>query len=473
MNNYPDDYETHELMVAKGAASTLSRFRPLESFLDRKELELNEIYLGSVIEHNDPMEEFIDFFFFGDSVIWENFFAFYLRCLLYYNYKASENKEIRNDIDVDFDLVEIYDGGYPAYKPLSDASQFRDYLSHRIIAQVVEYIANRKISRRQLIDHLTFILPIAISHLTHMGIKFESNCAAYEPSENDLDEHISKYTNEHRGTDESRTSESAIIQTHSEQLPDSKQQVGKHQFQTAGSGCSEFPDWFLDSLISTHSTRIYLASFTTNIEDPRMWSYYGAGHEGVCVKYRTQDMPNGDKTISTENFSKLVTAHKIKYIDEPYSCNFFENMMAIPGDFLICHWYSRGNGSMTTLPDIPKTVDEYNRRQKEFLCRIVPKYLTKTTHWRYENEYRIVRYASFFTEDNFLKKMTYDFSCLHSIVFGVRTPPEKRAKIIEKVVEKCKKEGRQEFRFYNALYSIERGQMIEQLEYHYKGPFLG
>lgn len=55
--------------------------------------------------------------------------------------------------------------------------------------------------------------------------------------------------------------------------------------------------------------------------------------------------------------------------------------------------------------------------------------------------------------------LEYNFEDLEAIIFGINTSKEDRIKIIEIVTEKCKKEGRKHFDFYEMAYSNIKQEM--------------
>src|SRR5690606_4483815 len=58
------------------------RFRSIYNLLDgHSELENQEIYFAPSRYFNDPMEGFLDIFWDGDSIVWENLLRHFLMCL--------------------------------------------------------------------------------------------------------------------------------------------------------------------------------------------------------------------------------------------------------------------------------------------------------------------------------------------------------------------------------------------------------
>jgi hypothetical protein len=89
---------------------------------------------------------------------------------------------------------------------------------------------------------------------------------------------------------------------------------------------------------------------------------------------------------------------------------------------------------------------------------------SKLEAWSYEQEHRLIlpgEGIDFPTED--MRKAKYDFADLEGIIFGMNTPHKDKLEIMRIIEDKCRKDGRIDFKFYQAYYSPEKG-MIEALE---------
>ena len=92
--------------------------------------------------------------------------------------------------------------------------------------------------------------------------------------------------------------------------------------------------------------------------------------------------------------------------------------------------------------------------EKKILGNFYRDITIKTQDWEYEKEYRLILNSSLNNdtakEDRIL---TYDFSSLKGIVFGIKTSMEDKLKIIEIIIKKCKETQRDNFEFFQAYYS--------------------
>jgi len=78
--------------------------------------------------------------------------------------------------------------------------------------------------------------------------------------------------------------------------------------------------------------------------------------------------------------------------------------------------------------------------------------ITKLRCWSYEAEYRlIVGLGPFDTPIPDDRKFRYGWSDLDGVIFGVNTTEKDKAVIRSIVREKCAKEGRDGFNFYQAV----------------------
>ena len=83
---------------------------------------------------------------------------------------------------------------------------------------------------------------------------------------------------------------------------------------------------------------------------------------------------------------------------------------------------------------------------------------TKLTAWRSEGEYRLALSSPLGTfDDPARRRLTYRFSDLERIVFGIRTPIDDKRKIIEIVDKKCREAGRASFDLGQATYNPKTG----------------
>ena len=130
---------------------------------------------------------------------------------------------------------------------------------------------------------------------------------------------------------------------------------------------------------------IFIGCLSLTKDNTLMWSHYANKHEGICIEY---DFSNFFKNDSLENIYKDTILKKIDYV---------ENII-IQEDGLISTSKSNAKNSENGLVDI----------------------LTiKSMEWKYENEYRVIKYCS-----NVENTAQYIDLPIKSIYFGTKAKEE-------------------------------------------------
>ena len=79
------------------------------------------------------------------------------------------------------------------------------------------------------------------------------------------------------------------------------------------------------------------------------------------------------------------------------------------------------------------------------------------------NQIQIVQTLVEDNQENFKtqykRKLSYCFNALKGIIFGIRMSDEHKSRIIEIIEKKCEKHKRDDFRYYQAYYSQETGDI--------------
>ncbi len=151
-----------------------------------------------------------------------------------------------------------------------------------------------------------------------------------------------------------------------------------------------------------------------------MWAHYASGHSGICLEF-------SDIIKSNTNFGDKIEPKKINYkMSENYNA---KNLQFSVGLALS----NSDDFKLKFLPERIAIKDIKNLYDAKY------QYIfnTKLDAWCGENEYRITMLKS----DLPKQKLKYDFNCLKSITFGVRTPQDKANKIIKIIKENAKSMG--------------------------------
>ena len=106
-------------------------------------------------------------------------------------------------------------------------------------------------------------------------------------------------------------------------------------------------------------------SFSLTASEPLMWSHYANGHSGICVGIDKEYMEDFIEREWGPN--KLIGGQQVSYKEKP---DFHE---------VIERYVRRGSNGKSIITD------------HMFVDIVIPVLLTKSKHWIYEQEYRIIR----------------------------------------------------------------------------------
>ena len=138
-------------------------------------------------------------------------------------------------------------------------------------------------------------------------------------------------------------------------------------------------------ILDEESNKLGLVCFSKNPNDILMWSHYSAKHSGICLKF--------DQDILESRFFCARVHYSQKY------------------------------------PTFKEFVARLNRSGLKSVYQIF--LLTKSTHWRYEKEYRLIEDPSRRTDVRGERKYTYPEEALVGIIWGCQTSDKNKEKIRE------------------------------------------
>lgn len=436
------------------------RFRTLKNIFEYKELENLEIYFASNEELNDPMEAYKTVIFQGDSIMWHNLFKNYIlclsRCLLANELKGNPKKIIKistfnilNPIDDFVYTNAYYDLFVEIYKT------FRKYFTKYIddIFKQDNKVTAEALKVYLLIIHV-IILEIIASHL-------------YKKTANESIEFIK---NAIKGNIDSLLIYKREIELHYNETscPVVAMQFFDDLLYTPLIDKTRFPlseklhqyifygkfiDEYVNYLANFVRAKNYIASFNTDIRNPVMWSHYTENHNGICLVYKNMD--NKMEFFKNDTYTKnrppkniTLEFKKINYEYEDNTINFFYSFLD-DDEKTKDNWYKDLlTNEKSNLYDNYKTNIKYIQNANNLLAQ--PLY--KTKHWEYENEYRLI-----LGERNDLNKedkiYKYNFNYLDGIIFGIKTPLNKKLEIINIIRYLCQTFDKDfdTFNFYQAF----------------------
>ena len=435
------------------------RFRSLDSLLEKyKELESQTIYFASPTELNDPMEGFKNLVFNGDKIVWRNFFKHYLLCLEHvsslYILCGEEHHNITED------SIPIFNGfdefPTPMYKELFQKIYNETFL---LCESFIDKISTRRTSIRkdEIGLYLTMFHSIAVEVI-------EKNYAQKQFIEQRKTSYHLDNTGFKKLEEMIDVIEKAIIETEDESIVSTLFLIQKqmqdefHLISNLQSNLLvkspnrnflliDFIDNYLNKIENLMYPEWYTACFMTESHNSSVWGHYGDEHEGVCLIFET----NENNKISFDKNTTGLEFKPVEYNEEFIEIDFFKSIGSLPQKKLIDTWYIDDKKTISDIAD--SLINDHKKWHKNHWYNFDKVVLTKTKDWEYEKEYRLI--LSSILEQKIDKKdrvYKYDFNNLKGLIFGIKTPLEKKLEIIEIIKSKCELKNREDFEFYQAYY---------------------
>jgi hypothetical protein len=451
------------------------RFRPLASIFRFQELEEQQIYFSDPKELNDPIEGYLDIFWQGDGIVWKNLFKNYLYCLFNVQIQEAVN---RANFELNSDCIpvssSIDDLPFNNLKELLSIA-YDAFFDNKSITKLIESLSSDgvKIRKAELFIYLKSVHNFALQVLVQAS---GLGLGHFDPKKVqaivDQLKKLENFPNEVRG------SENFEVQLEVAKATEFSTELNRALLEPDFLNSNkkrfigfEFPQRYLDKLESLMYPRWYAACFTdfTSIENAAIWSHYGNDHEGICLLFKTE--PIGEDrvglglhdVVSYGSGGRLIerrirTFEKMEY-DIPFpEVDFFASLGRLTDSQSFKHWYSDGKGNVS--PCRNKLMFGSSEGIEKLWAPYHKSSTIKLREWKDESEWRIVKNGlvsdTLGKEDRLLK---YDFSSLHGIVFGIKTPLEAKAHVVEIIRRKCNEEKRIDFIFYQAIHSRSAGMI--------------
>ena len=460
------------------------RFRSMEYLLgdEYQELERQTIYFASPDQLNDPMEGFRDIVWCGDRIVWRNFLKHYIFCLVVCCFLYTITRESE-----EFDVNKIpIPARWDQPPNLTIDKLFYDiwhqFLNLPKIPEIIEALGNTNREIRYgemelLLSAIQWIFIVENKELYFQhGISPESEMQQLTEGLMSAQEWSKLILTSLSDMEESDTRkiDSIIANRMNTQrlnnlLDSSNSSVQSRKNDLLKNGLLmilDFPKAYLNEIEKLLWPKWYTACFMKDYRNSSVWGHYGNEHRGVCLIFETVNTceSNGLKFNKVKGKSEgTMPFHEVSYADKPGEVDFFQSIGRLSVPELIKLWYTDSEGNRSECashirPDGNKKEDWQDTYWKKFYCDIT----TKTKDWAYEQECRLIlgkeiRRQSVHTEE--IRTRTYDFNSLKGIIFGIKTSDEGKLRIIKIIQEKCKQHKRTDFKFYQAYYSQETGDI--------------
>lgn len=449
------------------------RFRRIENLLGQyEELEKQIIYFAAPETLNDPMEGFRDFYWKGDFIIWRNLFQHYLFCLdriLFSFLICGEEKTLSiENIPV---FSDKNDFPTDEYKNMF-AEILKTFFEDTKITKFIEKITNCKtpINKNELHFYLFVIHPYALdiilrAYESHHLIPVRKQQCHKDSSQilkNLLDSNYINHIEMVLAENEKRqtwfmTQKFVISQL---DLIYRYNGIINNTEKNKNFVFRDFPDNYLTQIEKLVYPQWYTACFMTECENSSVWGHYGNNHSGVCLVFEVEDNNGYALNLSeiiNDDFSdniienSAMELYPIEYIEGINQIDFFNMLGNVPMKILFSTWFGL-NGKMSSCSnDILHSESEWRENYWNNFYKDITK---KTKDWAYEKEYRLILNSMFRSYSNPKdRSFTYDFQSLKGIIFGINTSVEDKLKIIKIIEKKCRKNKRNDFKFYQAYYS--------------------
>ena len=269
--------------------------------------------------------------------------------------------------------------------------------------------------------------------------------------------------------------------------------IRKYQFRTDGAKTSnimqpnreliilDFPWLFVEQLSRLLQNNWYVACFMKDYHNSSVWGHYGDNHRGACLIFSPEER-NGIRTLpmrkitgwsagpnqSTKQIDRKyhwqtvqMRFHDVRYQERIEQIDFFQNIGVLPKPVLLRNWYADAAGNRSRCGSHIGSKEEELWRE-EYWNKFYRDITAKTRDWEYERECRLILQSSLLDlRDQNRRVLTYSFSSLKGIIFGINMTQGNKFTIIDIIRQKCAKKKRHNFDFYQAYYSHNTG-MIER-----------
>lgn len=426
------------------------RFRSIDSLIERfEELQRQEIYFASPKELNDPLEGLKVMVFEGDKILWGNLFKHYICCLFY----TQAFKEVFKENFLDIEDINVFIKNYKL-PPIMEG-----FFKEKEVSLIIEILSKekKKVYKEELLKflkkiHLLVTLFMMDKKISEKGITQSKEVISLQ----------NKLIIEDKIFEE-------LSLTHyfcSEQ---------DHKIRKQIFGDIQFSKKYLKSLEKLTHCEWYTACFMSECSNSSVWGHYGDSHKGVCLKFKTgfddefstiklKDIVgvSGHK-IGDEIKEKLITKDvefrfkPINYTNTHCEIDFFESLGSLPIPQIESQWLTNNIGERSSRDLYSGFESEWRKSYWDNHEKIIT---TKTKDWGYEKEYRLVK-DSLVIDLSIVenRKFKYEFTCLEGIIFGIKTELEDKVRIFKIIKEKCLKEKRTGFKFYQAKYNPLTGKI--------------
>lgn len=464
------------------------RFRSAERLLcESQELERQTIYFAAPNKLNDPVEAMRDVFWRGDSIAWTNLFKNYVFCV----HRAYLDCAIGGP-EVDFESRRIWVDGRRDEPESPQMGELFDEIWNRVHSEfcVGESAAqigamDRDVRLHEMLMYLYGVHARALRSVTAAHARRglgsqpdgESGLETLRKpilpitqietlaAQAGLDDSVHEQV--HEGLTQALAARFVVARY--DGYKDSGNQVGIAHRQLH----HEFPKLYLRHLPNLMWPVSHVASFCNTYHSSAMWANYANNHTGACLVFETS--PEGeDRALSLHaaeerddeaNQGAQASRQDFRFRDMEYEErlpeeDFFQNLGLLPEPVAMKLWYTDDEGSVSSCAAFLQDRSQIGAWRDEHWQAYERVTFTKTSDWAHEEETRLLyRPPDGESPDADTGLMRYDFGSLKGIIFGINMAEEHKMKMIEIVERKCRENGRNGFKCWQAYYSPQQGNI--------------
>ena len=464
------------------------RFRSAQRLLEKsQELERQTIYFASGAELNDPVEAMRDIVWRGDRIVWANLFKNYVYCL----HRAYHFSMIAGT-DLDFEEHSIAVEGRWDQPETPQMGELFGEIWARVsgdcyVTEFAEQIGGMERDVR-LHELLTYLYAVHLRALASAQITYSERGIVPVPDEavqvpattrtlypasevEVLMSQISLDEDAHEPLHEvltySRASRFLVDRYLRRKGSGNPMSVVQRQL------VYEFPALYVKQLPELLGPKWYAASFCKTYHSAATWAHYAKNHTGACLIFDT----GTTKAELVRSLHLEAAEHKVrgrnerldrrdcrfwdmKYESRLPEVDFFRSFGTLPESVVMKLWYTDEQDNESPCASYMQNGPSMHTWREEHWDAYYRAAFTKTSHWEYEHETRMIEYGLYRSASNDDPQlMRYDFECLKGIIFGINMSEEHKMKIVEIVERKCKEAGRGSIELSQAYYSPHHGDI--------------
>lgn len=441
-----------------------------------QELAKQVIYFANPDQLNDPMEGHSEVYWRGDGIAWRNLLRHYLMCLdrTCQLSLLSDKDHLLSPKSIPIHISADDDTYTPASKRIIEEIWNR-FFGSEYVTPFINSLLRRTtpIRLNELTIYLRSIHPLAheATLSTYESFNLIPLRSQKKSQPDSILKHLlsSNYLESMEQVIKESGEETAIVLL---EIQENMHKQGSILFRYNNPNqipddalliLEDFPEIYARRLEEITYPEWYTACFMTSCENSSVWGSYGTNHAGACLIFDSEEYES-EHYLSLRGINgwgeggAIYGKIKLKFEPIDYEQNFgeidfFRSLGRLSITALNSTWHYLDGQRSSCAKEITTSMEQWRETYWNNFYRGIR---IKSPDWRYEKEHRLIlcdMLGSHSTEDS--RALTYEFSSLKGIIFGIKTTIEDKLEIMRIIDEKCTAHGRTDFKFYQAYYSHE------------------